>query len=142
VPDDPGALRLRPEGVDDATVAAVGRLSEAFEAIEIVRGHLYELHRMTGTADLTLGDAVDKLRAAGHAALADRLDDELVGRNVLAGRWTFQVVEEYDAGYYSTFRELEALVRDELMGGQRHVREAEMKAARRTEGRPGHEASP
>lgn len=135
-------LDRRPEGVDDATVEAVGKVSEAFEAIEEVRGRLYGLHRLTGTADLALGDACDLLRKAGHDALADRLETELVGRNVLDGRWTFQLVEEFDDGYYADFQRLEKLVRDELVQGRRHVFEAEMKAERRTPGRPGHEATP
>ena len=135
-------LDRRPDGVDDATVEAVGKVSEAFEAIEEVRGRLYGLHRLTGTADLTLGEACDLLRKAGHDGLADRLESELVGRNVLRDRWTFQIVEDFDDGYYADFQRLEKLVRDELMGGRRHVYEAEMKADRRTEGRPGHEAAP
>jgi len=135
-------LDRRPAGVDDATVEAVGKVSEAFEAIEEVRGRLYGLHRLTGTADLALGEACDLLRKAGHDALADRLQEELVGRNVLDGRWTFQVVEEFDDGYYADFQRLEKLVRDELMDGRRHVFEAEMKAERRTPGRRGHEATP
>jgi hypothetical protein len=56
--------------------------------------------------------------------------------------WTFQVVEAFDAGYYADFQRIERLVRDELMGGQPHVYEAEMKERERTAGRPGHEASP
>lgn len=135
-------LGRRPEGVDDATVAAVGKLSEALEAVEIVRGHLYAAHRMSGTADLTLGDAVGMLREAGHTEQADELDTELVGRNVISGRWTFQVVEDYDDGYYADFRRLEREVRDALVEGVRHVHEAEMKADRRTKGRHGHEATP
>lgn len=135
-------LDRRPEGVDDATVEAVGKLSEAMEVVEVVRGHLYSAHRMSGTADLTLGEAVGLLREAGHTELADRLDTELVGRNVISGRWTFQVVEDYDDGYYADFRRLEALVRDELLAGRRHVYEAEMKVDRRSPGRPGHEATP
>ncbi len=54
----------------------------------------------------------------------------------------FQVVEEFDDGYYADFKRLEQRVRDELMGGRRHVFEAEMKADRRTDGRAGHEATP
>ena len=135
-------LDRRPEGVDDATVEAVGKLSEALETVEVVRGHLYAAHRMSGTADLTLGEAVDQLREAGHTDLADRLSTELVGRNVIGGRWTFQLVEEYDDGYYADFRRLERDVREALVGGVRHVFEAEMKADRRTDGRPGHEATP
>ncbi|HEY9353758.1 MAG TPA: hypothetical protein VIP28_10925, partial [Nocardioides sp.] len=89
---------LRPEGVDDLTVEALGSISEALEAIEIARGHLYAMHRITGTADLTLGKGVEQLREAGHTELADTFERELVGRNVLDGRWTFQIVEEYDDG--------------------------------------------
>jgi hypothetical protein len=135
-------LERRPEGVDDATVEAVGKVSEAFEAIEEVRGRLYGLHRLTGTADLALGEACDLLRKAGHGALADRLEEELVGRNVLGGRWTFQVVEEFDDLYYAEVVRHEQLIRDSLLAGRRHVYEAELKEARRTPGLRGHEATP
>ncbi|MEJ7771263.1 MAG: hypothetical protein WKF51_05140 [Geodermatophilaceae bacterium] len=94
-------LDRRPPGCDTATVEAVGKLSEALEAVEEARGHLYAFHRLTGTADLALGEATDLLAGAGHEELALRLREELVGRNVLAGRWTFQVVKEYDDGYYA-----------------------------------------
>jgi hypothetical protein len=65
-----------------------------------------------------------------------------VGRNILDGRWSFQVVEEYDDGYYAAFRELERLARDELVDGKRHLFEAEMKEDRRTHGAPHHAATP
>ncbi len=132
----------RPDGVDDATVEALGKLSEALEVVEDARGHLYGFHRLTGTADLALGEAVDLFREAGHDDLADRLQTELVGRNVIQGRWTFQIVEEYDDDYYATFKRLEAAARDELVGGRRHLFEAEMKEDRRTHGRAHHEAVP
>lgn len=133
---------VRPDGVDDLTVEALGNISEALEAVEVARGHLYAFHRLSGTADLTLGKGVDQLREAGHTELADRLQTELVGRNVLHGRWTFQVVEEYDDGYYAAFKELEQAARDALVAGRRHLYEAEMKEDRRTHGRPGHERTP
>ncbi|KAA0081961.1 hypothetical protein CIW52_19965 [Mycolicibacterium sp. P9-64] len=134
-------IARRPSGVDDATVEAAGRISEALEYVERARGHLYSFHQLIGHADLVLGDACDKLRAAGHRAMADRLETELVGRNVLHGRWTFQVVEEFDDGYWTEFRDHERRVRDELQQGERHVFEAEMKERRRTHGRIGHEAT-
>ncbi|GAA3697556.1 hypothetical protein GCM10022399_12370 [Terrabacter ginsenosidimutans] len=140
--DVPIAEHRRPAGVDDATVEALGKLSEALEVIEDARGHLYAFHRLTGSGDLALGDAVDLFRAAGHGELADRLQDELVGRNVIQGRWTFQIVEEYDDDYYATFKRLEAAARDDLVGGRRHLFEAEMKEDRRTHGRAHHEAVP
>jgi hypothetical protein len=138
----PDAAHQRPDGVDDATIEALGKVSEALEVVEEARGLLYAFHRRCGTADLTLGEAVDQLREAGHTELADRIDRELVGRNIIAGRWSFQVVEDYDDGYYATFRDLERQARDELVGGRRHLYEAEMKEDRRTDGLPGHEATP
>ena len=91
---------------------------------------------------MLLGEACDKLRAAGHDVVADRLECDLVGRNVLYGRWTFQVVEEFDDNYWSIFRDHERRVREELQQGARHVFEAEMKEKRRSSGRPGHEGRP
>jgi len=140
--DGPDAAHTRPEGLDDATVDALGSLSEALEVVEHARGLLYGFHRLTGTADLTLGDAVSKLRDAGHVELADRIELELLGRNVIAGCWTFQIVEDYDDNYYSVFRDLEREARDRLAGGRRHLFEAELKEERRTQGEPGHEARP
>jgi len=138
----PSPEHRRPEGVSDATVEALGTLSEALEVVENARGNLYAFHRLSGMADLTLGEAVENLRDAGHDDLADRIEKELVGLNVIQGRWTFQVVEEYDDGYYATFKGLEASARAELVEGNRHLFEAEMKEDRRTHGRPGHAAAP
>ncbi|ORB65266.1 hypothetical protein [Mycolicibacterium tusciae] len=132
----------RPAGLDDATVEAVGTVSEALEFVERARGHLYSFHQLMGHADLLLGKACDQLREAGHGAVADRLEDEVVGRNVLYGRWTFQIVEEFDDNYWSLFRDHEQRVRSELQQGARHVFEADMKERRRTHGKAGHERRP
>ena len=138
----PDSAHQVPQGVSDDTVEALGTLSAAVEVIEHARGLLYGFHRLTGMADLDLGDAVDQLRKAGHAELADRIDTELIGRNVIAGRWTFQIVEDYDDGYYALVKELERTARDELAAGRRHLLEARMKEDRRTQGRRHHEATP
>ena len=120
---------------DDVVVTPVRVLCEpALRRWHVVAGPL--------TADLTLGEAVAQLRDAGHRDLADRIDRELVGRNVLPGRWTFQIVEAYDDTYYSTFKELDRLARDHLVQGKRHLYEEEMKEERRSAGRGGHEATP
>jgi hypothetical protein len=140
--DEPRPEHVRPDGVTDPTVEALGRLSEALEAVEIARGRLYAFHRMSGTADRTLGEAVGLFRQAGHDELADRLQTELVGRNLLRGRWSFQIVEEYDETYWAPFRELEGLARTQLVEGRRHVYEAEMKERERTRGHPDHLAVP
>ena len=140
--DGPDDEHTVPDGVDDATVDALGLFSEALETVERARGHLYETHQLIGHAEYRLGDAVLALRDAGHDALADEIETRLVGRNILAGRWTFQVLEEFDDGYYAEFRELEHLAREQLAGGRRHLYEARLKEQRRTHGRPGHEAHP
>lgn len=140
--ESPDPDHIRPKGVTDATVEALGKLSEALEVVENARGMLYGFHRMTGEADLALGEAVELLRTSGATELADTITAELVGRNVIEGRWTFQIVEDYDDGYYATFKALEKRGRDELVGGKRHLFESEMKEDRRTHGRRHHESRP
>ena len=132
----------RPEGVSDATVRACGTLGEGLERLERARGHLYAFHQLTGRADELFGDAAEQLDEAGHGALAKLLWREVVGRNVLHGRWTFQVVEEFDDEYHRCVVGVEAEIRRELLGGRRHVHEAEMKERRRTHGRAHHERRP
>jgi hypothetical protein len=141
-PDGPDEAHQVPHDLDDATVEAVGKLTEALETTERARGRLYDFHQLTGSADLELGDAVELLRKAGHDDVADRVERDLVGRNVLRGRWTFQIVEDYDDNYWSVFRETERQVREELGEGRRHLYEARMKEDRRTHGHPDHTARP
>ncbi|UCZ88175.1 hypothetical protein [Gordonia sp. WA4-43] len=128
--------------ISDDTAEAVGKVGEALEYIERARGHLYSFHQLIGRGDLLLGEAVDELRKAGHGEFADELSTELVGRNVLEGRWTFQVVEDFDDTYWGPLREYVNRVRADLTDGQRHVHEARMKEDRRTQGHPEHTANP
>ncbi len=129
------------DGVSEETIEGVGKLSEAFEYIERAKGHLYSFHQLMGRADFLVGDAAEILRKAGHDEFADRLDRDLKGRNVLDGRWTFQIVEEFDDTYYEFFRGIERESR-ELTGGVRHLYEARMKEKRRTQGHPEHSQDP
>ena len=133
---DRGPEYERPPGVDDATVEAVGTLSEAFEWLERARGCLYDFHQMMGHVDIEMGRASEQLKNAGHASMAELVEQQVVGRNVLQGRWTFQVVDEFDACYYGPVSAVERSVREELMQGRRHVFEAEMKR-REQSGRSG-----
>ncbi|MEV6840234.1 hypothetical protein AB0N17_38040 [Streptomyces sp. NPDC051133] len=140
--DGPDRRHRRPPGVDDITVEALGSLSKALEMTERARGHLYSFHQLTGGADLELDRAVRLLREAGHPEWAEKIEDEIVGRNVLPGYWTFQVVEAYNDTYYHPFQELERSAVRELAQGRDHLYEAEMKEARRTPGHPDHTACP
>ncbi|MFH8801006.1 hypothetical protein ACH4F6_15630 [Streptomyces sp. NPDC017936] len=140
--DGPDAEHQRPDGVTDATVEALGSLSKALETTERARGHLYSFHQLTGSADLELDRAVSLLREAGHESWADRVQQEILGRNVIPGRWTFQIIEEYNRTYYEPFKQVERQALDDLADGRDHLYEAEMKEARRTVGHPDHTARP
>ncbi|MGY6026339.1 hypothetical protein [Streptomyces spinosirectus] len=138
--DGPDPDHRRPEGVSDQTVEALGALSKAMETTEGSRGHLYEFHQPTGSADLQLDRAVELLRRAGHPDRADRVQSEILGRNVIPGHWTFQVVEEYDATHHRPFTLTERAAVDQLAAGRDHLYESELKEARRTNGHPDHTA--
>src|SRR3546814_760868 len=139
-PQPPGPVPdRRPEGVDEDTYAAVGKLSEAREWLERAGGRLYDFHQMMGRADRLAGEAVEMLRRCGQGGLAADVDEHLVGRNVLEGRWTFQIVEEFDLTYYAAFRDGLQHMERELLGGRSHVFESEMKEDRRTDGQRHHE---
>ncbi|MET9271411.1 hypothetical protein [Kribbella sp. NPDC003557] len=128
----------RPAGVDHETVEAVGALTLAMETVIRARGALYEFHQLTGKADNELIEAIRLLRGAGHAHIADELEKELVGLNVNAGRWTFQIVEDYERIYYTAWDRHHHRVVDDLVDGRPHQREAEMKQDRATPGEPNH----
>lgn len=119
--------RPRPAGVDGTTVEALGKLSEALEVIENARGHLYEFHRLSGLGDLTLQDAVKQLREAGQTEIADTLDEVLVGRDVIDGKWSFQLVDAYDEQYWAVFRAMDAWARAKVGDAPKHLFEAEVK---------------
>ena len=127
-PDRP-AERGRPIGMDDATVEALGKISEALEVVDHARGLLYAFHRHCGTADLTLQEGVRLMRAAGHAGIADEIEQVLVGRDIIKDRWSFQVVEDYDQNYWEVFRAMERRARALLGNAEPHIYEAEMKLA-------------
>jgi hypothetical protein len=130
------------DDLDDDTIRALGTLSEAVEWIERARGRLYDFHQLTGHADELLSDAADELDAAGHGMWAAEIRSELVGRNVIEGRWTFQVVDEYDDTYWGPVRAVRERIESVLADGRPHRYEAALKERRRTHGRRHHEASP
>jgi hypothetical protein len=132
----------RPEGCDDASVAATGRLIEALEWVERLRSRLYDFHLMMGHADFLFGDAANALEAAGWPDEAAWLRTDVIGRNVLDGRWTFQIVEEFDDCYYGPVRAVEQRIRHRVIGGRRHLFEAELKEQRRTPQNPAHTNRP
>jgi len=123
-------------------VEAVGKASEAQEWVERARGHLYSFHQLMGRADFLFGDAADMLRRVGLTAAADELAEGIVGRNVLDGRWTFQIIDEFDSMYWEVTSEFVRRLERDHLGGRRHAYESRLKDERRTEGAAGHERRP
>ena len=121
---------------------AVGRASEALEYVERARGHLYSLHQLIGRADILFEEAADLFHACGEEKTAETFRNEIVGRNVLDGRWTFQIVDEFNELYYQAVMKAVRDVEAKFHGGKPHVFEAQMKEQRRTHGRAGHEYRP
>ncbi|MEV7189796.1 hypothetical protein [Kitasatospora sp. NPDC093102] len=128
---EPDEAHRRPPGVDDATVEALGMPVKALEYTERARGHLYAVHHMTGGVDRMLAEAVRMLRQAGHEEQAGLVDRELLGRDVVSGMWTYQLIEAYDRTYYRVFTAVEEQVRQNLAAGRRRLAEAEIQQAAR-----------
>ena len=81
-------------------------------------------------------------RDAGQTEDADELERDIVGRNAIDGRWSFQIVEEYDDLYHRAVTDAVRQLEAQHQGGVRHVFESRMKDDRRTSSRPGHERRP
>jgi hypothetical protein len=126
----------------DPALEAAGKLGEAFEYIERARGRLYDFHQLVGAADGRLDEVLELLSEAGEHDLADRIRREVLGRDVLAGRWTFQVVEEFDDGFYAAWAGATSAVRLELCNGERHALEAQMKVQRQRKAAGGGDPDP
>ena len=97
---------------------------------------------MIGRADFLFEEAADLLDDASLGDDAQLLRSEVVGRNVLDGRWTFQIVEEFDDLFYGPIRDTLRDLERRRLDGRRHVYESELKDRRRSLGRNGHERRP
>jgi hypothetical protein len=113
--------------VTDEVIAALGKLSEALEAAEHARGMLYGFHQLCGTVDQHVQDAVELFRKADQPELAAEIEQCLVGRDIIDGMWSFQLVEAYDEQYWEVFRDVEREARERCAVPTKHVYEAEMK---------------
>lgn len=118
------------------TVDAVGRASEALEYVERARGHLYAFHQLIGRADALFEESARRLAAEGHGVDAASLWRNVVGRDVLDGRWTYQIVEGFDDDYYSVARSEVTRLEQSLVDNRRHAHEQAMRERRRTERPP------
>ena len=118
---------------DNTTVDAVGKATEALEYVERARGHLYAFHQLIGRADFLFEQSAVGLAAAGRRSEAASLWRNVVGRDVLEGRWTFQIVEGFDDDYYNAARIEVIHLEDALVGSRRHAHEEQLREQRRAQ---------
>jgi hypothetical protein len=113
------------------TVDAVGKATEALEYVERARGHLYAFHQLIGRADFLFEESALRLANAGHHEDAVTLWRNVVGRDVLEGRWTFEIVERFDDDYYEAAHAEVMRLEQRLVGGRRHAHEEALRRRRR-----------
>jgi hypothetical protein len=133
-----GRLKMANRDVsgEPAMIDAVGKATEALEYVERARGHLYTFHQLIGRADFLFEESALRLAEAGHRAEAASLWRNVVGRDVLESRWTFEIVERFDDDYYDAARAEVMRLERSLVGGRRHAHEEAMRRRRREQGPP------
>ena len=135
--DDPEVGMINHDQSRDAeTVDAVDKATEALEYMERARGHLYAFHQLIGRADFLFEESAQRLAAAGHADEAASLWRSVVGRDVLEGRWTFELVERFDDDYYEAARAEVTHLEQRLVCGRHHGHEEALRRRRRGEHPP------
>lgn len=115
----------------DEETAISEREREALHQVELglewlhrAHGHLVEFHHNTGHAMDHLAEAEDLLRDCGFDDLADALRDEYLPRGVIDDdRWSYDVLECFQADFLADIRAFEAETREQVADGQRHVAE-------------------
>lgn len=113
-----------PERLGGAAIHAAHRVEVAVEWLERAFGALLDAHHAVGHGQILLLEAADALEGAGHAELAERARAEVASRDAVAGRWTYQVVDEFRAHLLAPARAFDEEVRQRLAGGVRHRFEA------------------
>lgn len=136
-PTDPEAGPV--PGLSDTECRALHEVELGLEWFQRAQGHLLEFHHATGHGMDHLHEAESLLREVGHDDLADAVRDELLPRGVVDDdRWSYDVLEGFQATLLSDAHDLERRVRRELADGERHVRERRQERAwkERAESRP------
>ena len=114
---------------DDTPALSESELSALHEAelgaewLRRAHGSLVEFHHATGHAMDHLHDAESTLREAGHTDLADQLRDELLPSGAIEDRWTYDLLETFEAGVFEDVTGYERRIREELADGERHLTE-------------------
>jgi hypothetical protein len=112
------------EDLTDAEIAALHEVELGVEWLRRAHGKLVEFHHNTGHAMEHLAEAESLLRETGHDDLADEIRDQHLPRGVVdEDRWSYDVLESFEADFMTAVADLEEQTRRDLSDGHRHVAE-------------------
>jgi hypothetical protein len=109
--------------LSETELAALHEAELGAEWMRRAHGSLVEVHHATGHAMDHLHEAESTLRDCGHTELADQLRDELLPSGAIEDRWTYDLLESFEAGILEDVTGYERRVRDSLADGHRHITE-------------------
>jgi|APHM01.1.fsa_nt_gi hypothetical protein len=107
----------------EAERTALHRAELGVEWLRRAHGNLVEVHHATGHAMDHMQAAEQTLREAGRTDLADELRDELLPSGAVEDRWTYDLLETFEAGILADVTDYERRVREQLADGERHITE-------------------
>jgi hypothetical protein len=111
-----------PDLTDDERTA-LHELQLGVEGLYRAYGHLLAFHHAIGRSMDHFAAAESPLRAAGHTGHADTIRDRHLPAGVIDDRWSYELVEAFEAGFLREATAFDAEVRSDLAGGQTHVTE-------------------
>lgn len=104
--------------------AALHRIELGIEWLHRAHGHLVAFHHNTGHAMDHFAAAERELRQSGRVELAKVLRDDILPRGVIdEDRWSYDVLEDFEAGVDAELVSFDRRVHDEIADGRRHVAE-------------------
>ncbi|MEF8878190.1 MAG: hypothetical protein V5A60_15860 [Haloarculaceae archaeon] len=115
--------RADPPETTAAERAALHELQLGGEHVQRAYGHLLAFHHQVGRAMDRYAAAEPHLREAGQDRLADEIRDRHLPAGVVDDRWSYEIVEAFEAGFLDDVTGFERRVRDRLAGGVGHVAE-------------------
>jgi len=109
--------------LSEAEQSALHSAELGVEWLRRAHGNLVEVHHATGHAMDHMQEAEATLRDCGHTDLADQLRDELLPSGAVEDRWTYDLLETFEAGLLTNVTDHERQVRETLADGERHITE-------------------
>jgi hypothetical protein len=110
--------------LDGTEREALHEVELGLEWLQRAQGYLLEFHHATGHGMDHLHEAESLLETSGHVDLADAIRTVLLPHGVVDDdRWSYDVVEDFQATLLAETTAVEQRVRTELADGERHVQE-------------------